>query len=126
MSNWISFEDGAYLVERAIIMAADKTAAVLEQTIITIYTRKGGKKGLSGTGRIRNILLVQLLEDHDDVDLMLDLGGEFKYCLASPDISGGKVFSPDTASSIQFSPTSPWRQVPEAEFEALINELKFL
>ena len=126
MSNWIPFEDATYLVERAFILAADKTAAVLEQTFITIYTGKGGKKGFSGTGRIRNIFIVQLLEDHDEVDLILDLGGEFKYYLSSPNITGGKVFSPDTQSSIQFSPTSPWRQMSEAEFDTLMNVLKIL
>ncbi|UCD31421.1 MAG: hypothetical protein JSW04_13800 [Desulfobacterales bacterium] len=126
MSNWIPFEDATYLVEKAFVLAADKTAAVLEQAVITVFTGRGGKKGVSGTGRIRNILLVQLLEDHDDVDLILDLGGEFKYYLTSPDISGGKVFAPDTESSVQFSPTSPWRQIPEDEFDVLVEQLKIL
>lgn len=122
----IPFEDATYLVEKAFILAADHTAAVLEKATITVYTGKGGKKRISGSGRIHNILLVQLLEDHDDVDLILDLGGEFKYYLTSPDIGAGKVFSPDTQSSIQFSPTSPWRQLPEAEFDALVDQLKIL
>ena len=126
MSDWIPFEDATYLVEKAFILAADKTAAVLEQAIITVSTGKGGKKRISGSGRIHNILLVELLEDHEDVDLILDLGGEFKYYLTSPDIGAGKVFSPDTQSSIQFSPTSPWRQMPVAEFDVLIEELKIL
>jgi hypothetical protein len=122
----IPFEDATYLVEKAFILAADKTAAVLEQAIITVYTGKGGKKRISGSGRIHNIFLVELLEDHEDVDLILDLGGEFKYYLTSPDIGAGKVFAPDTQSSIQFSPTSPWRQMPEAEFDALVDQLKIL
>jgi hypothetical protein len=126
MSDWIPFDDATYLVERAFVLAADKSAAVLEQTTISVYTGKGGKKRLSGTGKIRNILLVQLLEDHDDLDLILDLGGEFKYYLPAPDIGGGKVFAPDTQSSIQFTPTSPWRQMPEAEFDALIDQLEIL
>jgi hypothetical protein len=126
MSDWIPFEDATYLVEHAFVLAADKTAAVLEQTTITVYTGKGGKKRVSGTGRIHNILLVQLLEDHDDVDLILDLGSEFKYYMTSPEITGGKVFSPDTQSSVQFSPTSPWRKIPEAEFDVLIDQLKIL
>ena len=113
-------------MEKAFILAADNTAAVLEKATITVYTGKGGKKRISGSGRIHNILLVQLLEDHDDVDLILDLGGEFKYYLTSPDIGAGKVFSPDTQSSIQFSPTSPWRQMPDAEFDALVDQLKIL
>ena len=126
MSDPIPFEDATYLVERAFVLAADKTAAVLEQAIVTIFTGKGGKKRISGSGRIHNILLVQLLEDHDDLDMMLDLGGEFKYYLTSPDIGAGKVFAPDTQSSIQFSPTSPWQKMPEAEFDQLIHQLKIL
>ena len=122
----IPFEDATYLVEKAFILAADKTAAVLEKATITVYTGKGGKKRISGSGRIHNVLLVQLLEDHEDVDLVLDLGDEFKYYLTSPDIGAGKVFAPDTQSSIQFSPTSPWRKMPVAEFEQLINQIKIL
>ena len=126
MSDWIPFEDSTYMVEQAFVLAADKTSVVLEQTIITVYTGKGGKKRLSGTGLIRNILLVQLLEDHDDLDLILNLGGEYKYYLKTPDITAGKVFAPDIKSSLQFSPTTPWQQIPESEFDVLISQLKLL
>ena len=126
MSDWIPFEDATYMVEQAFVLAADKTSVVLEQTIITVYTGKGGKKRLSGTGLIRNILLVQLLEDHDDLDLILNLGGEYKYYLKTPDITAGKVFAPDIKSSLQFSPTTPWQQIPEPEFDVLISQLKLL
>ena len=126
MSDWIPFEDATYTVEEAFVLAADKTSAVLEQTIITVYTGKGGKKRLSGTGLIRNILLVQLLEEHDDLDLILNLGGEYKYYMKTPDITAGKVFAPDIKSSLQFSPTTPWKQIPEPEFDALISQLKLL
>ena len=126
MKDWIPFEDATYLAEQAFLVVADNNAALLEQTIINVYTGSGGKRSFSGTGLIRNILLVELLEENDDLDLILDFGGEFKYRLNTPEISGGKVFSPNVKSSIQFSPTAPWHQVPESEFNVLIRQLKFL
>ena len=126
MKDWIPFENATYLAEQAFLLAEDNNAALLEQTIINVYTGSGGKRSFSGTGLIRNILLVELLEENDDLDLILDFGGEFKYRLKTPEISGGKVFSPNVKSSIQFSPTAPWHQIPVSEFDALLNQLKFL
>lgn len=126
MKDWIPFENATYLAEQAFLVAADNNAALLEQTIINVYTGSGGKRSFSGTGLIRNILLVELLEENDDLDLILDFGGEFKYRLNTPEISGGKVFSPNVKSSIQFSPTAPWHQIPVSEFDALLSQLKFL
>jgi hypothetical protein len=69
---------------------------------------------------------VELLEENDDLDLILDFGGEFKYRLKTPEISAGKVFSPNVKSSIQFTPSTPWHQIPESEFDVLLSQLKFL
>ena len=126
MKDWIPFENATYLAEQAFLVAEDNSAALLEQTIINVYTGSGGKRSFSGTGLIRNILLVELLEENDDLDLILDFGGEFKYRLKTPEISAGKVFSPNIKSSIQFSPTAPWHQVSESEFDVLLSQLKFL
>ena len=126
MSDWIPFENASYQVEQAFLLSEDMTAIALEQTIVTVSTGRGGKKHLSGTGMVRNILLVEISEENDDLDLVLDFGGEHKYRMATPTISGGKVFSPQTKSSIRFSPVSPWHQIPEPEFEALLGQLKFL
>ncbi len=126
MKDWIPFENATYLAEQAFLVAEDNSAALLEQTIINVYTGSGGKRSFSGTGLIRNILLVELLEENDDLDLIFDFGGEFKYRLKTPDISAGKVFSPNIKSSIQFAPSSPWHQVPESEFDVLLSRLKFL
>ncbi len=126
MKDWIPFENATYLAEQAFLVAEDNSAALLEQTIINVYTGSGGKRSFSGTGLIRNILLVELLEENDDLDLILDFGGEFKYRLKTPDISAGKVFSPNIKSSIQFSPTAPWPQIPESEFDMFLSQLKFL
>ena len=126
MSDWIPFENATYLAEQAFLVATDNSAVLLEQTVIKVYTGSGGKRSLSGTGLIRNILLVELLEENDDLDLILDFGGEFKYRLKTPELSAGKVFSPNVKSSVQFAPVAPWHQIPESEFDVLLSQLKFL
>ena len=81
---------------------------------------------MSGSGLVQNDQLVELLEEEDELDLILDLGDEFKYRLKSPKISAGKVFAPKVKSTLQFVPTSPWIQLGITEFENLIKELNFL
>jgi hypothetical protein len=70
--------------------------------------------------------LVKLLDEHDEIDLVLDLGAEFKYRLKDPILKGGKVFSPDVKSTLQFLPKEPWTQIQEGEFEAIHSRLNFL
>jgi hypothetical protein len=126
MHNWIPFENSSYLAEQAFLMAEDDTAVALEKTVITVYTGKGGKQHLKGSGLVRNALVVELSEENDDLDLILDFGSEFKYRLTAPKIIAGKVFAPDVKSTLQFAPTSPWNQIPEAEFEILMGKLKLI
>ena len=70
--------------------------------------------------------LRELLETDETLDLLLDLGGEFKYRLKQPTIQGGKVFSPGTASFILFLPSEPWVQVPEKDFNSLMSRVRIL
>ena len=125
MGQWIPFAEGRYLAEHAVLIAEDAAAGVeLADTIIEV-SRRGGRR-LQGRGRARNALLVQLLEENDDLDLLLDLGGEFKYRLKKPTIQGGKVFSPRTSSFIQFLPSAPWEQMPEDDFNSLMSRVRIL
>ena len=126
MIDWIPFENASYLAEQAFLIAADETAVALEKTVITVYTGKGGKKHLKGSGLVHNALMVELLEENDDLDLILDFGNEFKYRLTEPNITSGKVFAPDVKSTLQFVPTSPWSQIPESEFEILMGKLDLM
>ena len=126
MSDWITFENAMYLVERAFLVADDNTAALLEKTSIEVYTGRDGRKRLKGSSLVQNMILVELLEENDDLDLILDLGENFKYLMKTPRITGGKVFSPNTKSFIQFDPISPWKQIPESEFTKLLNGFKLL
>jgi hypothetical protein len=126
MNNWIPFENSSYLAEQAFLMAEDDTAVALEKTVITVYTGKGGKKHLKGSGLVRNALVVELSEENDDLDLILDFGNEFKYRLTAPTITAGKVFAPDVESTLQFVPTSPWQQITESSFGELLGKIQFL
>jgi hypothetical protein len=126
MSDWIPFENAIYLVERAFLVADDNTAALLEKTSIEVYTGRNGKKRLKGNGLVQNMLLVELLEENDDLDLILDLGENFKYLMKKPNITAGKVFTPNVKSHLQFDPVSPWEQITESEFTKLTNNFKLL
>ncbi len=126
MSDWIAFENATYLVEQAFLVADDHTAALLEKTSIEVYTGRDGKKRLKGRGLVQNVLLVELLEENDDLDLILDLGENFKYLMKKPNITAGKVFSPNVKSYLQFDPTAPWNEISESEFAKLTNGFKLL
>ena len=126
MNDWIFFENATYLVEKAFLVADDNTAVSLERTSIEVYTGAGGKKRLKGSGLIQNTLMVALLEESDDLDLILDLGGEFKYLMKTPKITSGKFFLPDVKSHLRFDPISPWTQISEAEFSRRVDALRLL
>ena len=126
MENWIPFGEGEYLVDQALLVATDRKAVQLEDVVVEIYSDRQGRRYLKGRGRLRNALLVELLDESDRVDLLLDFGAEFKYLLQEPNLQGGKVFAPDVRSVLQFTPQDPWRQLPPDEFEGLCASLKLL
>jgi len=126
MTNWIPFAEGEYLVNQAFLVAPDGSAAALENTIIEVYLNRQGQRYLKGRSRIRNMVIIELLEENDDLDLVLDFGEEFKYCLKQPELQAGKVFAPDAKSTFWFTPTSSWEQIPPNEFEELLSRLKLL
>ncbi|MBT8366764.1 MAG: hypothetical protein KJP23_18895 [Deltaproteobacteria bacterium] len=123
MENWIPFAEGEYIVDRAFIIAPDERAVAVDNAVIEIFAAAGGQRHLKGSGRIQNILLVELLEDSDDLDLILDLGDEFQYRLKKPELQSGKFFAPDAKSSIQFRPSQPWEQISPAEFANLMTRI---
>ena len=126
MNEWIPFEEGRYLAQRAILLAGDERAVELEETVIEIADGPGGRRRLSGRGRAPNALVVELLEEGYELDLLLDFGGEFKFRLPAPAIQGGKVFAPGVKSFVQFVPRSPWEPVAEADFNSLMTRIRIL
>ncbi len=126
MENWIPLAEGEYLVEQALLVAANESAVAVDDVVVEVYADQRGQRYLKGRGRVRNILMVELLEDSDDLDLLLDFGDEFKFLLKEPILQAGKVFSPDVRSVLQFFPQTPWRQVPQTEFDNLMSCLRLL
>ena len=126
MDNWIPFGEGEYLVEQALLMAANDRAVAVDNVVIEVYADQRKQRYLKGRGRLRNILMVELLEDSDDLDLLLDFGDELKFFLKEPILKAGKVFSPDVRSVLQFFPQTPWQQIPPDEFNNLLSLLRIL
>jgi hypothetical protein len=123
-TDWIPFEEGEYWVEQAYIVAPDKAAVALEAPYIEVAQSPLGKRHLVGKGRVLNLLVVELLEDSDDLDVLLDLGGDFKYRLVKPRISAGKVFAPDVKSTLLFAPVEPWMLLSVEAFAQQLAALK--
>ena len=126
MENWIPFAEGEYLVEKALLVADNRNAVLVENAIIEVYSGPKGQRYLKGRGRIRNILMIELLEDSDDLDMLLDFGDEFKYLLKVPNLQSGKVFSPEVKSVLQFTPRTPWQQIPQDVYNNLFSRLRIL
>lgn len=126
MDNWIPFAEGEYVVDQALLLGDNLNAVRVENTIVEIYTDSRGRRYLRGRGRIRNVLMIELLESSDDLDLLLDFGDEYKYVLVQPILQSGKVFSPDVKSILQFIPDTPWRQLQQDEYKRLMAELRII
>jgi hypothetical protein len=126
MDNWIPFAEGEYLVDQALLIADNHNALLVEDVMIEVYADQRGRRYLKGRGRIRNILMVELLDDSDDLDLLLDFGDEYKYLLKMPNLQSGKVFSPDVKSVLKFTPQTPWQQLTRDEYESLLSGLRIL
>jgi len=126
MENWIPFAEGEYLVDQALLVADNRNAMCVEDAIVEVYADQQGRRYLKGRGRIRNILMVELLEDSDDLDMLLDFGDEFKYLLKVPNLQSGKVFAPDVKSVLQFTPRTAWQQLAPDEYNRLISQLRIV
>lgn len=123
MAHQIYIEEGTYPAEEAFLLTAGHTGMVLEDTVIDVYLDGGNQRCVRGRARAVNLSLVELLEDYDEVDLLLDLGGQFKYLLKAPTLKAGKVFSPDVKSVFHFIAQSPLEKLEEDEFRRIRDQL---
>jgi hypothetical protein len=113
-------------VEQALLVSGEDRAVSVEDVSVEVYSDQRGQRYLRGRGRVRNILMVELLEDSDDLDLLLDFGEEFKFLLKVPNLQVGKVFSPDVKSALHFIPKIPGHRIQQAEFGDIMSRLHFL
>lgn len=124
--NWIPFEEGEYIVVGAYLTTKDGSAVKVDEGYIEIYKGPKGGRRLRGSGMVRPALMVELHEENEEIDLLLDLGGKYKYRLENPAIHSGKVFAPDVNALFQFYPSSPWEKISEAEHRELVEGLHVL
>ncbi len=121
MKQWIPYLEGEYQVVRGFLVSPDGGVEPLENAMIEIYVDAVGVRQLRGSCRVENVKVVALLEDHNTLDLILDLGEDIIYRLPAPELTAGKVFTPGVRSSMQFSPTVPWYPVSAEAVEALLE-----
>ena len=126
MNDWISIGEGKYMAQAAYLTSPANKAVVLESAYIEVYTGPGARRLMRGRSFVRNILVVLLLEDSDDLDILLDLGPSHKYHLVQPEINAGKVFSPDVKSRLQFVPSAPWQPMSEDEYQSFVDRLQII
>lgn len=126
MDQWIPFAEGDYWIERAYLTSSVGTATPLEEATLEVYKGRDGVRRMRGSAKVKNIMIVKLLEDNDELDLLLDLGEEFKYLMEQPEIQAGKVFSPHVKAVLKFSPKKQWKQLSLEEFKTIINGLEFV
>jgi hypothetical protein len=123
MADWISIEQGTYRVEAAFLMTPAYTAVPLEDGIIEVYLGSGQERRLRGRAMVTNVHLVELLEDHDDIDLLLDLGDGFKFLAKAPSIKAGKAFSPDVKALLHFVAQGPLEKLSDPAYQEILSKL---
>jgi hypothetical protein len=126
MEQWIPFVEGEYLVVQAVLASPDGLAVEMENARIKIFNNPRGKRSVRGSGMVRPAALVEMHETEEAVDLLLDLGNEFRYRMDNPVLKSGKVFAPDVRALLQFSPTRPWTEMTGEEFRRRLADVEFL
>ncbi len=122
--DWIPFGEGRYCAERVVLVGGGGRFGVdITEAVIEVSEDPRTGRRLRGRGRVRNDLMVQLLEEPDELELWIDLGGVYKYRMAA-DLQGGKVFTPGVASFVQFVPQRAWQPVAESDFNSRMAGLR--
>jgi hypothetical protein len=126
MTDWVPFAEGKYRVEKAFLVTPQDTAVALEKAVIDVFTGAGGRRRMRGSCPVQPLLIVEIHEEHDELDLLMDLGGAFKYVLRKPVLQAGKVFSPNVKALLHFTPTAPLEPVEAEDFDARVARLKII
>jgi len=126
MAHWINIELGTYRVEEAFLLTPGFTAGTLEDAIIEVFLDSGNERRVRGHAMATNMVMVELLEDHDETDVLLDLGGEFKFLLRAPSIRAGKAFSPDVKALLHFIAQGPLQKLSGPEYTEIRSKLTLL
>jgi hypothetical protein len=126
MPHWIDIEEGNYQAEEALLLTPGDVAMALEDAMIEVYRDSNNERRVRGRAMATGVLMVELLEDHDELHLLLDLGGKFKFLLRTPSIRAGKTFSPDVTSLVQFAAQEPLQRLDGSEYAEIRSRLELL
>ena len=126
MADWINIEEGTYVVDAAFLLTPEYAAAALEDAVVEVYKDGSRERRVRGSGMATSALIIELLEDHDDIDLLVELDKEFKYLLKSPVIRAGKALAPDVKSLLHFVAQGPLRKLGSSEYADLLSRLSLV
>ena len=115
----IDLPEGLYEVDKAYLVDASKNHLPLRDVSFEIWLDKQDRKQLRGRGLVRNFYFAEMLEDTERVDLVLCFFEDYYLWLEEPVIQVGKVFEPETESSIIFSIGESISLISEAQFSNL-------
>jgi hypothetical protein len=123
MAHWTNIEEGTYPADEGFLLARSFAATALDGAVIEVYLDRANERRVKGQAMAINALIVQLLEEDGEIDLVLDLGGDFKYLLKAPAIRAGKAFSPGVKSLLQFTAQGPLQKLTHGEYAAISSKL---
>jgi hypothetical protein len=126
MPDWVLIEEGSYHAEAAFLLTSGFKAIALDHAIFEVYLDGKNERRVRGRAMVANLLMVELSEDDDEFDLLLDLGGEFKYLIMAPSISAGKAFAPDVKSLLHFVAREPLQKLSGNEFIEIRSKLALI
>lgn len=126
MEQWVPFAEGEYIVEAAFLITPQNAGLMVENAAIEVFSDSRGLRRVKGSGMVRPAMMVELHEEGEKMDLVIDLGEEFKYRMETPQLNAGKVFSPDIFSQLHFRPTRPWERISREAYRRILDQVDFL
>ncbi len=115
--------EGLYEVDRACLVDPSGRRIELRGASFEILADALGRKSLRGRSFVNNVAFVGLLEEADTVDLVLSFFDEYFLVLEEPVIQAGKVFEPQTESSLVFREGKRTSFITREQFEELAGLL---
>ena len=111
--------EGLYEADHAYLVDPSRRRLELRSATFEIYADAQGRKHLRGRSLVANVGFVEILEDTDRVDLVLSFFGDYFLWLEDPVIQAGKMFTPETESSLIFREGRQTSFVTQEHFEEL-------
>ena len=112
----IDLPEGLYELDQAYLVDANKNRVPLRSATFEIWLDKQGRKQLRGRGFIKNIDFVEMLAETENVDIVLCFFEDYFLWLKEPVIQAGKVFEPNTESSLIFSVNEHISSISQEQF----------